>query len=115
MSARINEQAAFLLDFTRLVVFATAEGWTVTAGELLRPIEMQQIYVKTGRSKTMNGYHIKKLAGDLNFFDSSGAYICTKEALQKVGDYWESLSPKNSWGGNWNGDFKDVPHFERRA
>jgi hypothetical protein len=34
--------------------------------------------------------------------------------LKPVGEFWESLDTKNSWGGNWN-SFKDVPHFERRA
>lgn len=107
-----TEQAFFLLDFIKLIEFAISKGFSVTAGELLRPVEMQEIYVKTGRSKTMNSLHLKKLAGDLNFF-LNGKYVCEKEALQEVGDFWESLSPKNSWGGNWS-SFKDVPHFERR-
>ena len=36
------------------------------------------------------------------------------KALRPFGDYWESLNPKNSWGGSW-ASFKDVPHFERRV
>lgn len=114
MSKLIEEQALFLLDYCSLVRFSVSKGFIVTAGELLRTVEQQEIYVQTGRSKTMNSNHLKKLAGDLNFFSSAtGKYICNKEELQEVGDYWESLSPKNSWGGNWN-SFKDVPHFERR-
>ena len=112
MSLR-TEQQFFLLDFIRLIEFAVSKGFSVTAGELLRPVEMQEIYVKTGRSKTMNSLHIKKLAGDLNFF-LNGKYICEKKALQELGDFWESLSPQNSWGGNWR-SFKDAPHFERRV
>lgn len=111
MSLR-TEQELFLLDFIKLIPFAISKGFTVTSGELLRPIEMQEIYIKIGRSKTMDSQHIKKLAGDLNFF-LLGEYVTKKEVLQEVGDYWESLSPKNSWGGNWN-SFKDTPHFERR-
>lgn len=111
MSLR-TEQELFLLDFIKLIPFARNKGFTVTSGELLRPIEMQEVYVKTGRSKTMNSNHIKKLAGDLNFF-KDGIYVCSREELQEIGDYWEGLSPKNSWGGNWN-SFKDCPHFERR-
>lgn len=111
MSLR-TEQELFLVDFVKLIPFARNKGFTVTAGELLRPVEMQEIYVRTGRSKTLDSKHIQKLAGDLNFF-LNGVYVTKKETLQEVGDYWESLSPKNSWGGNWN-SFTDTPHFERR-
>lgn len=109
----VNEQAAFLLDVARLIQKATEMGWTVTGGELYRTAEQQEIYVKTGRSKTMNSNHLKRLAIDLNFF-KDGVLTYEKYLLQPIGNYWESLSPKNSWGGNWE-TFKDVPHFERRA
>lgn len=121
----VKEQAAFLADFCKLIIFAQARGFVVTAGELMRPVEMQEIYVKTGRSKTMNSQHIRKLAGDLNFFkpNDSGrlAYISTVHELEALGRYWEGLSPKNRWGGNFDMDwdkednFKDAPHFERRV
>jgi hypothetical protein len=111
--SKVNEQAEFLQDFCALIQKAASLGFTVTAGELQRPIEMQEIYVRTGRSKTMNSKHIERMAGDLNFF-IAGKYITSKELLQPLGDYWEELDPKNSWGGNWN-SFKDTPHFERRA
>jgi len=115
MASLIPEQAAFLLDFGKLIIYCTeVMGLTVTSGELLRPVEMQQIYVKTGRSKTMASNHLRKLAGDLNFFDKNGKYICTVEALKDAGKYWESLNPKNRWGGNFK-NFKDVPHFERNV
>lgn len=109
----VNEQAAFLLDAARLIQKATETGWTVTGGELYRTAEQQEIYVKSGRSKTMNSNHLKRLAIDLNFF-KDGKLIYDQNALQSIGNYWESLSPKNSWGGNWD-SFKDTPHFERRA
>lgn len=113
MSGLVAEQAAFLLDVCQLVRHATALGFVVTGGELQRPLEMQEIYVRTGRSKTMKGYHLRRLAIDLNFF-AAGELCYAKATLQPVGDYWESLNPKNSWGGNWS-SFKDIPHFERRA
>lgn len=111
--ALVTEQAAFLQDAAKLVVYATEQGWTVTAGELFRTAEQQAIYVKTGRSKTNNSLHLKRLAIDLNFF-RDGKLVYDVDALRPIGQFWESLSPKNSWGGNWN-SFKDVPHFERRA
>ena len=108
----VAEQAAFLLDFCLLIQWATENGYVITAGELLRPIEMQKIYVETGRSMTMNSNHIKKLAGDLNVF-KDGKYLCTVEGLRPLGEKWKSLSPKNRWGGDWS-SFKDAPHFERK-
>lgn len=117
MGLRI-EQEKFLLDFCKLIEYAYSIGFTVTAGELLRPVEMQKIYVETGRSKTMRSKHLNKLAGDLNFF-KNGKYICSVEELQDLGRFWESLSPNNRWGGNFDKDwdkrdnFKDAPHFER--
>ena len=109
----VTEQAAFLLDAAKLIQHATALGFTVTGGELFRTPEQQEISVKTGRSKTMNSNHLKRLAIDLNFF-RFGVVIYDVPTLKIVGDYWESLNPKNSWGGNW-ASFKDVPHFERKA
>lgn len=114
------EQAAFLLDFCDLIQFATQQGFTVTGGELQRPVEMQEIYVRTGRSKTMRSQHIRKLAGDLNFI-RDGQLVYGYEELEPLGRYWESLSPKNHWGGNFDRDWdpatgwKDLPHFERQA
>ena len=109
----VNEQAAFLLDMCKLIQKATDMGFVVTGGELARTVEQQQIYVKTGRSKTMNSIHLKRCAIDLNFF-KDGKLTYDVAVLKPVGDYWESLNPKNQWGGNWK-SFKDVPHFERKV
>lgn len=106
----VNEQASFLLDVCKLIQFATDRGYVVTGGELYRTTEQQQIYVKTGRSKTMNSRHLQRLAVDLNFFKDG---VLTYETTE-IGRYWESLSPKNSAGMFWS-SFKDAPHFERRA
>lgn len=109
----VSDQSAFLLDVCKLIQFATSKGWVVTGGELYRTAEQQQIYLKTGRSKTMASLHLKRCAIDLNFF-KDGKLIYDIKVLAPIGAYWESLSKKNSWGGNWN-SFKDVPHFERRV
>jgi hypothetical protein len=113
----VLEQSRFLQDVCKLIAHATEKGFVVTGGELERRPEMQEIYVKTGRSKTLNSRHLKKCAIDLNFFrPDNGALKLTYDidALRPLGAYWESLNPLNSWGGNWS-SFKDVPHFERRV
>lgn len=108
----VREQFDFLQDVLKLIAYAIGLGFVVTFGEAHRTPEQQAIYFKTGRSKTLESWHIKRLAIDLNFF-LDGRLCYDKAKLQAIGDYWESLSPKNKWGGNWN--FRDLPHFERRA
>lgn len=108
-----QEQAAFLLDTCKLIQYATEQGWMVTGGELYRTPEQQEIYLKTGRSKTMASNHLKRCAIDLNFF-KNGQLIWDKQQLAPLGQYWESLNPKNRWGGNFK-SLVDVPHFERNV
>lgn len=108
-----QEQAAFLMDACKLIQYATEQGWTVTGGELYRTPEQQEIYLKTGRSKTMASNHLKRCAIDLNFF-KNGQLTWDKQQLAPLGQYWESLNPKNRWGGNFK-SLIDVPHFERNV
>ena len=109
----VAEQAAFLLDVCKLVQYATQNGWVVTGGELFRTVEQQTLHVKAGRSRTMNSMHMKRCAVDFNFF-KDGKLVWDKVALSDIGAYWESLSPKNRWGGNFR-SLVDVPHFERNV
>lgn len=113
-----DHQYPFVLDLIKLLEFAHSKGYITTLGEVQRMIEMQEIYVTTGRSKTMNSMHLKKCAADISFFKFNvltGAWelVTSKAILQEIGDFWESLDPRNQWGGNWK-SFKDIPHFERR-
>lgn len=102
-----QHQEAFTKDLTKLINKAFDLGYGVRLGEAFRPPELQQIYIKTGRSKTMNSMHLKKCAMDLHFTKNN--LLCYPKEL---GDFWESLDPLNQWGGNWN-SFKDQPHFQR--
>ncbi len=104
-----QHQEMFARDLCTLITYAISCGYGVRIGEVLRTPEQQAIYLKTGRSKTMNSYHLKKCAADLHF-TKDGA-LCYPDAL---GRYWESLDPRNSAGMFWK-SFKDSPHFERRA
>jgi hypothetical protein len=107
----VSEQNAFLLDLAKLINFVdlSNDGMLITGGELWRTLEQQKIYFDTGRSKTMNSKHLKRLAIDLNFI-KGGAVVNDIVSLQKYGDYWEGLSPENKWGGSWGWD---LGHFER--
>jgi len=107
----VREQAAFLLDVCKLIQKATEMGLVVTAGELYRTPEQQQIYMKTGRSRTMNSLHLQRRAVDLNFF-KDGKLCYDKAVLAPLGAFWEGLHPLNSWGGN-GVKLVDAPHFSR--
>lgn len=110
-SAMIQAQAEFLLSFAQLIAFAHSKGYVLTLGEGYRPIEMQRIHFKAGRSKTMDSQHMKRLAVDVNVF-RNGKLIPASE-FKDLGEFWESLHPKNRWGGNFK-RLVDGPHFERQ-
>lgn len=100
-------QEAFTRDLVRLISKAHELGYGVRLGEVFRSPEQQQIYIKTGRSKTMNSMHLKKCAADLHF--TKDGELCYPEVL---GKYWESLDVLNKAGMFWS-KFKDQPHFQR--
>ena len=110
-----DKQWTFLINVSKLIQFIKSNGMKATGGELLRTMEQQQIYLKEGRSKTLDSQHLRKLAIDMNFFNG-GTYLMglprdeLKPLLQEVGDYWESLGDGYQWGGNWN--FWDPGHFQ---
>lgn len=107
----VEEQADFLQDVALLIQKAREMGFLVTGGELYRTPEQQEIYLKTGRSKTMNSMHLSRRAIDFNFF-KDGKLCYDKNLLAPLGKYWESLNPLNSWGGNGI-KLVDTPHFSR--
>lgn len=102
-----QEQEAFSRDLVKLLQKALELGYQCRIGEVERPVEMQKLYISTGRSKTMNSMHLKKCAADIHFMKDG--VLCYP---QELGNFWESLSPQNQWGGNWK-SFKDQPHFQR--
>ena len=102
-----EHQEAFSSDLMKLLIEAHRLGYKVRIGEVLRTPEQQEVYVRTGRSKTMNSMHLKKCAADLHFFKDGE--ICYPEIL---GRYWQSLNSLNSAGMFWK-SFKDSPHFQR--
>lgn len=113
-----EHQEQFAVHCVALLQKAWELGFAVRLGEVQRPLEMQQIYMDTGRSKTMNSMHIKKCAIDLILLRDG--QVCTREQIKELGMWWESLDTLNRWGGSWRGaidskksSFVDAPHFER--
>ena len=108
----VPAQAKFLQDAAKLILWCGEKGYTVTAGELWRTEAQQRLYVDAGLSKTMQSRHMVRQAIDLNLI--IGGKLARAEDYGPLGDYWESLDPKNKWGGRFVG-FLDAPHFERSA
>lgn len=108
-----KEQIAFTKDVASLIAYADMIGISLTFGHAYRDLETQKRLVEEGRSKTLNSYHLKRLAVDFNFF-INGKLTYDKHKLTELGVFWEKLNPKNRWGGNFK-SFTDTPHFERRV
>ena len=82
MSPLIQNQQAFLADVAKLIPYAIAHGFGITAGEMFRPQEMEDIYFKEGKSKTLNSNHTRRLAVDFNLF--LGGVLCSLDQIRFV-------------------------------
>ncbi|WP_340222098.1 M15 family metallopeptidase [Fusobacterium nucleatum] len=82
--------------------------------EGLRTVERQKELVKTGKSKTMNSYHLKGKAVDIAVLIDNKITWDFKY-YKKVADHIKEVARKLgyviTWGGDWK-TFKDGPHFQ---
>tara|TARA_B100001765_G_C19333509_1_gene262796 strand:+ start:81 stop:437 length:357 start_codon:yes stop_codon:yes gene_type:complete len=111
-----EQQQIFTLNIAKLIAEADCLGIGLTFGDAYRTEEQQRIYVNSGKSKTMNSNHRRRLAVDFNFF-KDGNLTYKFEDIKPLGDFWAKLHPANRWGGDWNKNgkpdgFMDTPHFE---
>ncbi len=103
-----EKQRKFTWLVSRLIEWAYDMGYEITLGEALRTPEQQALYVKAGKSKTMNSKHLEKLAIDLNLF-VDGEYRTDKPSYEPLGEYWKKLDSECVWGGDWGWD---ANHFQ---
>ena len=83
------KQSLFLFNVARLIMWINEQpGMTATCGEFFRPQEMQDIYLKTGKSKAKHSRHQDRLAADLNLF-INGVYVTDKESYKPVAEHWK--------------------------
>jgi hypothetical protein len=104
-----DHQWAFLKDIATLILFAEDQGYKLTGGELERTKEQAKINADKGIGID-DSLHSKRLALDLNLF-IDGVYRRDSEAHRPLGEFWESLSPHNNWGGDFSKP--DGNHYER--
>ena len=114
---KLNEtQQIFTRNIAKLIKYAHLMGFGLTFGYAWRSPEEQERLYYAGLSKTLDSQHLKRLAVDFNVF-LAGRLCLDWQSIKILGDYWESLHPKNRWGGDWNNNemqdgFIDCPHFE---
>ena len=72
-------------------------GYKVVKGG---PLGVQLVKSKK-LSWTLSSLHFDRLAIDFNFF-IDGKLTYDFDKIKPLGDYWESLHPKNRWGGDFN-------------
>lgn len=89
------------------------DGYQCSLNEVLRTKEQQEIYVKTGKSKTMNSSHLSGLAADLNLFRNGELINGTQSAhdihLRFFGVTWETMCQSNGIEPDWGGRFGVAP------
>jgi hypothetical protein len=104
-----KDQALFARNVGKLINYIFTHGYQCTLGEAFRTKEQALLDFKTCKG-IKNSLHCHRLAIDINLFQG-GIYDSKSESYEQVGIYWESLNPKNRWGGR----FKSRPdgnHFE---
>lgn len=106
----LNSQQIFAYNLGKLIIFIYESGFEVSIGEVERTKYQQKEYIRTGRSKTMNSNHLKRLAADIFIFKND-ALVNDKNKLYEIGKFWESLHKNNRYGGFFR-NFTDIPHFE---
>lgn len=84
-----KEQSQFAYYTGKLINHAYEQGYELTFGDA---------WATEGHIN--DSFHYKRLAIDLNLFINR-EYITTTEGHRPLGEYWESLHPKCTWGGRW--------------
>ena len=82
--------------------------------EGLRTIEKQKEYVRTGKSQTMNSYHLKGKAVDIVVY-KDGEVTWDLKYYKEIADIVKETAAekglKITWGGDWK-TLVDGPHFQ---
>ena len=78
-------------------MWAYSKGYEITFGDA---------WAKSGHID--GSYHYKRLAIDLNLF-KDGKYLTTTESHKPLGEFWKSLDPECTWGGDFKR--KDGNHY----
>ncbi len=103
-----QKQRRFLPLVAKLIDFAYAQGYELTEGEGYRTPEQAALNAQHG-SGIANSLHTLRLAIDLQLF-KDGIYLTDSTAYKTLGEYWKTLDPDASWGGDFHSR-PDGNHF----
>ena len=95
-----EKQRRFTELVSRLISWASDEGYELTFGEAYRTPEQAALNAAKG-SGISNSLHTLRLAIDLNLF-LDGVYQKDSAAYEPLGEYWKSLDPEARWGGDFS-------------
>ena len=106
-----QKQSIFAANVAKLINYIFSKGYSCSLGEAYRTSEQAAIYAKEGKG-IIDSLHCKRLAIDINLFDSSGNFLSEASYYSDIAKYWESLHSDNRAGIN----FKriDADHFEMK-
>ncbi|MDK4472575.1 M15 family metallopeptidase [Fusobacterium necrophorum] len=82
--------------------------------EGLRTVERQKELVRTGKSQTMNSYHLRGHAVDIALIVNgtiNWEFALYREVANHIKKRAKELGIKITWGGDWK-RLKDGPHFQ---
>lgn len=94
-----QRQRRFLPLVAKLIEFAYAQGYELTAGEAFRTPEQAALDAQHD-SGIANSLHSLRLAIDLDLF-KDGQYLTDSAAYAPLGAYWKTLDPDAAWGGDF--------------
>ena len=113
-----DQQYEFAQDLILFLQWLVDRKIKFTIGEVWRRQVTQKWLMDKGWSDTMKSGHRDKLAADI-FIWLEGRFAHNtwenRDKLIAVSDKWKSLSPLNTWGGDWTiGGRPDIAHYERK-
>lgn len=82
--------------------------------EGLRTVERQREMVRTGKSQTMNSYHLRGHAVDIALIVNGTVnweFALYRQVANHIKDKAKELGIKITWGGDWK-KLVDGPHFQ---
>lgn len=94
-----EKQSLFCYLVAKLVVWAYAQGYELTYGEVQRKSAQAAANAASG-SGISNSLHLLSLAVDFHLF-RDGVYLQSTEDYKPLGDYWKSLHELCRWGGDF--------------
>jgi peptidoglycan L-alanyl-D-glutamate endopeptidase CwlK len=101
-----------LVDVIEISLMESPYDFGITEG--LRTIEKQKEYVRTGKSQTMNSYHLNGRAVDIVVY-KDGKVTWDLKYYKEIADIVKEIAAekglKITWGGDWK-TLVDGPHFQ---